>query len=175
MNYIYSTQKLGITFEPNLELNVYIDASYGVHPDGKSQTGVTICMGKGPIFARSVKQKIVSKSSTESELIALSDACSQVISTRNFITAQGLTIGPANVYQDNQSVMHLIKNGFSNSERTRHINIRYFWLKDRMESGDIKIIYLKTEDMIADILTKPIQGKLFIKLRSLLLNWYLDV
>ena len=44
-----------------------------------------------------------------------------------------------------------------------------------MESGDIKIIYLKTEDMIADILTKPIQGKLFIKLRSLLLNWYLDV
>jgi hypothetical protein len=75
------------------------------------------------------------------------------------------------VYEDNQSAIKLAENGRSNSSRTRHIAIRYFFISDRMKAGEIKVEYLNTADMIADILTKPLQGALFRRLRSLLLNW----
>ena len=55
--------------------------------------------------------------------------------------------------------------------RTKHVNIRYFWIKDRIDSGEIKVIYQPTNDMVADILTKPLQGQQFIDLRNKLLNW----
>ena len=66
--------------------------------------------------------------------------------------------------------MALVKNGRANSERSRHINIRYFFVKDRVEQGDVKIEYMPTGDMIADVLTKPLQRSLFARLRDLLLN-----
>jgi hypothetical protein len=84
---------------------------------------------------------------------------------------QGYKVGPATVYEDNQSAIKLAENGRSNSSRTRHIAIRYFFVSDRIKAGEIKVEYLKTTDMIADILTKPLQGALFRRLRSLLLNW----
>ena len=88
--------------------------------------------------------------------------------------AQGYKIGPATVYQDNQSTMALVKNGRSKSERTRHIAIRYFFMADRVASGEISVEYMPTGDMLADILTKPLQGALFKRLRNRLLNWYTD-
>ena len=65
----------------------------------------------------------------------------------------------------------MIKNGMSKSDRTRHMNVRYFWTKERVDSGDIEIVYTPTDDMIADILTKPLQGDKFRILRQFLLNW----
>ena len=56
-----------------MEVTAHIDASFGCHENGKSHTGICISLGNGPVFVRSVKQKIVTKSSTESELVALSD------------------------------------------------------------------------------------------------------
>jgi hypothetical protein len=76
------------------------------------------------------------------------------------------------VFQDNQSSMALIKNGKSNSERTRHIAIRFFFISDRVNSNEIKLQYMETENMLADVLTKPLQGELFRRLRDQLLNWY---
>ena len=69
------------------------------------------------------------------------------------------------------STIAMIKNGMSKSDRTRHMNVRYFWTKERVDSGDIEIVYTPTDDMIADILTKPLQGDKFRILRQLLLNW----
>jgi hypothetical protein len=68
--------------------------------------------------------------------------------------------------------MALIERGRSTAERTRHIKIRYFWVKDRVDMGDINIVYKPTELMIADLLTKPLQGDRFKQLRRMLLNWY---
>ena len=65
----------------------------------------------------------------------------------------------------------MAEKGRSTSDRTRHINVRYFWIKDRIDTGELELKYLATKDMIADILTKPLQGELFRKLRALLLNW----
>jgi hypothetical protein len=80
-------------------------------------------------------------------------------------------MAPAKIYQDNQSAIALVRNGKSNSERTRHIAIRFFFIADRINSKEIEIEYMKTGEMLADILTKPLQGELFRKLRSKLLNW----
>jgi hypothetical protein len=174
LRYLYGTQHLGVIIEPDANffcVRSYIDASYGVHPDGKSHTGVTISMGKGPIMSKSTKQKLVSKSSTEAELIALSDSASVVIWVRNFLTAQGYKMPPAEVYQDNTSTMAMVAAGMPTSNRTRHISIRFFFVKDRVTSGELDISYVPTVDMVSDILTKPLQGELFIKLRKELLNY----
>ena len=72
--------------------------------------------------------------------------------------------------QDNQSTMKLIFKVRLLSQRTKHIDIRYFFLKERIDNGDICVKYLPTEDMIADILTKPLQGAMFRQLRALLLG-----
>ena len=113
----------------------------------------------------------MSKSSTEAELIALSDKCGYVIWAREFLLSQGIKLGPTVINQDNQSTLCLINKGSSTSMRTKHVNIRYFWVKDRIDSGELKIVYQPTNDMVADILTKPLQGGPFIALRNKLLNW----
>ena len=154
-----------------LQVLAYIDASHAVHEDHKGHTGTIISLGRGPIYAKSGSQRINSKSSTESELIGLSDSASQVIWTRNFLLSQGYSVKASTVYQDNTSCMSLAKNGKSNSERTRHIATRFYFVKDRVDSKEIILEYLETHSMIADILTKPLQGELFFKLRKLLLNW----
>jgi hypothetical protein len=162
-----------VVLRPGLNpvLVLSIDASYGVHSDGKSHSGMTISYGKGSILAQSTKQKLVVKSSTEAELVALSDKAGLGLWCQNFLNDQGLNISSVVIKQDNQSTIALIEKGRSTSEKTRHVNIRYFWIKDRIDNGNLKVEYQATEDMVADVLTKPLQGDKFVILRNKLLNW----
>jgi hypothetical protein len=172
IRYIRATANLGITLDATKFVGVmgYIDASYGIHKDCRGHTGVVIVLGRGPIFAASSKQKINTKSSTESELVGLSDKTGEVIWVGNFLSAQGYNLEPVVVKQDNTSTMALIKNGKSNSSRTRHIAIRYYWIADRVASKELRLEYLRTEDMLADILSKPLVGAKFTQMRDQLLN-----
>jgi hypothetical protein len=175
LKYLNYDPSSGIVLKPGdqpLSINASIDASYGVHEDGKSHSGLCIALGEGPVFVRSSKQKIVSKSSTEAELISLSDGCSQIIWSRDFLIGQGYDVSAATVYQDNMSTISMVKAGKPTSDRSRHINVRYFFIKDRVDSGEIAIQYLPTDEMTADILTKPLVGEKFRKLKAKLLNWY---
>ena len=173
IQYIRGSSELGIRLSADSHLSVtaFIDASYGVHFDLKSHTGAVITLGRGPVFAKSTTQKLNTTSSAEAELVALADSSGQVLWTREFLIHQGYNIGAAIIKEDNQSAIQLIQNGKSNSARTRHIAVRYFFLTDRIKSGEISVEYLNTSDMIADILTKPLQGNMFKRLRALLLNW----
>ena len=75
------------------------------------------------------------------------------------------------IYQDNMSTMLLAKNGrASSSKRTKHINIRYFFVTDRIAKGDVSIKYCHTDRMIVDFFTKPLQGAKFRYFRNLILN-----
>lgn len=173
LKYINGTSNFGIVLEADKAICVlvWVDASYGVHADGKSHAGVCISLGRGAVYVRSGKQKLVSKSSTEAELIGLSDSLTQGIWTRDFLIFQGYTMAPATVYQDNMSTIALAEKGRSTSDRTRHISIRYFFVKDRIDSGEVRIEYMPTANMLADVLTKPLQGELFRAMRKQLLNW----
>jgi hypothetical protein len=172
LKYLNGTKTLKLTLSADtiLSLHAYIDASFAVHSDMRGHTGLIITFGCGAIFARSMKQKLVSKSSTEAELIALTDAIGQVIWTRNLLESLGYNMEPATVFQDNMSTMAMIKNGNPTSSRTRHIHIRFFFVKDRVDQAEIRIEHCPTEDMWADLMTKPLQGALFIKMRDLVLG-----
>ena len=75
------------------------------------------------------------------------------------------------MYQDNKSAILLEKNGKKSSgRRTRHINIRYFFIADRVKRGELKIEYCSTDDMPADFFTKPLQGKNFFQFRKQIMN-----
>jgi len=173
VRYLRHTRHLGIILEADKHLTViaYVDASYGVHQNMKSHTGCTIGIGRGPIYSKSSGQKLNTKSSTEAELVGLSDSTGQILWTRNFLIEQGYNVEAATIYQDNMSTIALVKNGKSNSERTRHIALRFFFVADRVASKEVKVEYMQTGEMLADILTKPLQGELFRKLRDKLLNW----
>jgi len=173
LRYINATREIGMVLEGSniATIYAYVDASFGVHYDMKSHTGSLISLGKGAIHAKSNKQRLMTKSSTESELVGLSDTLPMVIWVRNFLLEQGYNVNPAIIYQDNMSTIAMAKKGKSTNERTRHINIRYFFVKDKIESEEVTIEYLQTDEMIADLLTKPLQGEKFRRLRNLALNW----
>jgi KUP system potassium uptake protein len=128
-------------------------------------------LGKGSVFSMSRKQKINTKSSTEAELVGVDDGMPHIVWTRKFMEAQGYTISDNVVFQDNQSAMLLEKNGRSSSgRRTRHIDIRYFFVADRVKNGELRIEYCPTDDMLADFFTKPLQGSKFRTFRCRILN-----
>ena len=161
---------LTLKVDTPVKVIAYIDASYAVHADKKSHTGCIITLGKGAIYSKSSTQKLNTTSSTEAELVAMTQAGNQVLWTRNFLINQEYEVGRAVIYQDNLSTIQSDKNGRSNSERTRHIDIKFFFLHDRIKSDHIIVAYKSTKEMIADLLTKPLQGKLFQELRDQVLN-----
>ena len=173
LKYLNGSSDLGIVLWPahDVSLTAHIDASYGVHSDGKSHSGICITLGQGPIFVRSVKQRLVTKSSSEAELVAVADESTQVFWSRAFLEHQGYKLPPSKVYQDNMSTIAMVRKGKHTSSRSRHIHIRCFYLKDKIESGEVHVEHLRTGDMLSDILTKPLQGEQFRKLRSALMNW----
>ena len=101
------------------------DASFAVHEDYKSHTGITQSLGKGSFRSVSTTQRMNTRSSTEAELVAADDAMTNVPWTKWFLEQQGHSVTSNVSQQDNQAAMKLEQNGkFSSHKRTRHINIR---------------------------------------------------
>ena len=175
LRYFNDTETIGLFLGMNENnehrLICYADASHGVHFNGKSHTGIVITHGRGAIVAKSAKQKIVCRSSTESELVALSDATSLTYYELQFLQSLGIQVDFAKMYQDNTSTITMAKNGKSCSDRTKHIKLRYFFVKQFIESGEFSVTHCPTEMMTADVLTKPLQGKLFKEMRNRLLGY----
>jgi hypothetical protein len=123
-------------------------------------------------MSKSSKQKLNTKSSTEAELVGASDYLPSTIWAKMFLEAQGYEISESKFFQDNQSAMKLEKNGRAScGQKSRHIDIRYFFMKDRIKTENIDIVYCPTEQMLADFFTKPLQGKLFEKFRRVLMGY----
>ena len=166
LGYLSSTplQTLILKIGDSFEIRAYVDSSYGTYADAKSVTGTVIMLGEAPVYFKSSKQKIVTRSSTEAELVGISDALSQVLWTREYMIYQGFKIGPVTLYQDNCSTIFLANKGRSTSERTRHIKIRYFFITHYINNKEIVIEHMPTSLMIADILTKSLHGTLFTEM-----------
>lgn len=95
----------------------------------------------------------------------------QMMWTGYFLKAQGVAVVDTVLYQDNKSSMLLEKNGRASSgKRTRHIDIRFYFVADRVASGDLRIEHCPTEEMVADYFTKPLQGALFYRMRDHIMN-----
>jgi hypothetical protein len=141
------------------KIDWWVDAYYGVHSDMKSHTGGTVSMGKGCMYSTSTKQKMVTRSSTESEVLAVYEVMPQILWMANFIKDQGYDVKSSVLHQDNKSAMLLETNGRkSSTKRTRHMNIKYFYVKDNVDKKEIVIEYCPINEMIADFFTKALKG-----------------
>ncbi|CAJ1936841.1 unnamed protein product [Cylindrotheca closterium] len=173
MRYLFCTLLYHLTLS-NESLRVMkwmINASFAVHPDFKSHTGGTLSFGGGGAQVTSKKQKLNSRSSTEAELIAVDNVVMMILWTKLFMEWQGYPIEKNILYQDNKSAILLEENGCKSAgKRSQAINIRYFFITDQVEKGNVKIKYCPTDDMIADFMTKPLQGEKFCKFRDLILG-----
>jgi len=172
MKYLQATKGLVQRLEAGnaLVIKWYIDRAHAVHHDMRGHTGAAMTLGKGAAYSSSSKQKINTMSSTETELIAVNDKMGQVLWTKYFLEAQGYDI-PTVVFQDNKSTMLIERHGrASSTKRTRHINIRYFFVTDCIQRKNLTVEYCPTDDMLADFGTKPLQGKKFLDFRRMLLN-----
>jgi hypothetical protein len=153
------------------KMRTWVDAAFAVHPDMKSHTGGVISFGRGGLICKSMKHKSNVKSSTEAETVGASDYLPHTIWAMLFLEAQGYPVNESFLEQDNESAIKMEKNGrLSAGPRSRHINIRYFWIKDQVKEAGIAIRHCPTLSMLADYFTKPLQGQLFRKFKAVLLG-----
>lgn len=174
LRYLKGTTELGVTIHcEDLRLHCHCDASYGSHPNGSSHTGYVVSMGstKSYVHARSGKQKTASLSSTDAEVIALVDCLKVVVWLRDLL--QELDLGrltPTAIYQDNKSALFMVTDTRAKYRRSKHILTKIAFARDLHREGAIEMIYCDTKSMIADVLTKPLQGAQFILLICLILG-----
>ncbi len=94
-----------------------------------------------------------------------------ILWTCYFLIAQSYQVNDNVVYQDNRSAILLERNGkASSSKRTKHINIRYFFVMDRVAKGEVCLEWCPTGDMVADFMTKPLQGANFKRFQDLIMG-----
>lgn len=149
----------------------YVDAAFAVHKDMKSHTGAVFTLGKGSIMSESTKQKNNSRSSTEAELNAVDEKLSKILWVRKFLEAQGYNVKENVVYQDNTSTIKLQKNAKASSgKRTRHFDIKLFYITDLINRNEVSVEYCPTGQMLADYMTKPLVGSKFRSFRSEIMN-----
>ena len=150
----------------------WVDASYAVHPDMKSHTGGITSFGLGGFLGKSTKQKLNTKSSTEAELIGASDYLPNTIWLKLFMEAQGHKMDEVVFEQDNESAIRVETIGqMFAGQNSRHINIRYFWIKDQTKALEIDVRHCPALSMLADFFTKPLNGSLFRTFRDVILGY----
>jgi hypothetical protein len=143
---------------PSPELfTTFSDADHAGNPDnGRSTSGYIVKMGSGAISWSSRLQTIVALSTTEAEYIAATSAGQEILWLRNLLTELGYKFSsPSILHVDNRSAINVAKNP-EHHGRMKHLDLRFYWLRNEVEKGTISIQHLRTEDMPADIMTKAL-------------------
>jgi hypothetical protein len=154
-----------------LHMIVLIDSAHAVHDNMRGHTGGVTSFGTGLVDQKSSKQKMNTRSSTETEHVGTSEYLPKAIFFELFMTAQGY---PPNttLAKDNISEIRMLINGKKScTSNSKHVAIKYFWCTDRIQNGNITVKHCPTEKMIADYMSKPVQGKLFHTFRNVIMGW----
>ena len=146
----------------------YSDADWGGDSDDRhSTTGNVFILAGGAVSWLSKKQAVVALSTSEAEYMALSSAVQEALWLQKLFTNLQMTAKPITIKEDNQGAIALTQNPITHS-KTKHIDIRFHFIREAREDGSVDIIYCPTSEMIADLFTKPIPRGQFEKLRDLL-------
>ncbi|CAI7826000.1 unnamed protein product [Closterium sp. NIES-54] len=167
LHYFVSTPTVSLTYHKNAtappKLISYVDADHAGDSDNRrSRTGYIYRFEPiGPISWQSSKQELIALSSAEAEYIALCSATKEGLYLRELLEEAKLAELPNfTLFCDNQSAIRIAnKNGFAN--RTKHIALRYFFVKDEIEKGRLELSYCPTSEMAADYLTKKLGKQKF--------------
>ena len=173
--YLKATMDLGITYGKDVSLGHavvgYCDADYGGDEDTRrSTTAYLFMLGGGAITWASKLQPTVALSSAEAEYMAVSAAVQDAIYLRKLFNDLGFEQREATViHEDNQGCIALTENPVMH-KRTKHIDIRHHFIRERVESGEIVLKYVATQDQLADMLTKPLKRPELERLRSVVMG-----
>lgn len=167
LRYLAGTVDIGIIYgDPgniNKEFSGYCDADYaGDLSTRRSTTGFVFKLNGGIISWSSKLQPTVALSTTEAEYMAAAGAIKEALWLRTLFKELGMNIGTVNIFADNQSAIKLLKNPVV-SNRSKHIDVLYHFAREHVMLGDIKLDYVSTNNMMADIFTKALPEVKFIK------------
>ena len=123
-------------------------------------------MGRNLIFWTSYLQRSVARSTSEAEYMALSDCAQELVWVRRFMAELKESQNkPTVIYEDNQGCIAMSYNPVDH-RRSKHIHVRYHFLRELIQANELTVQYCPTQEMIADILNKPLPGPQFSYLRS---------
>ncbi|KMQ91779.1 integrase core domain protein [Lasius niger] len=168
LRYVIDTISLGIVYrkiENKIHLVGYSDADYASDvTTRRSTTGYIFILADGPITWTSQRQKMVTLSTTEAEYIAAATAAKEAIWLKRLLLDFGHDCTNASeLHVDNQSAIRLARNPEFH-KLTKHIDIKYHYIREKVESGELVISYIPSERQLADILTKALSKERFYKL-----------
>jgi hypothetical protein len=166
LSYLSGTRNKGVVYtqQETYNLTAYSDSDYANDEDRKSVTGYVIYAQGGPVVWKSKKQPTVAKSVCEAEYVALSDAIAELLWLK--MTLDELKVEqdrPMRLYIDNQAAKNLAENAVS-QDRTKHIDIKYHFIRQVVQSGRVQLYYVGTKENVSDLLTKSTSRAVFRKL-----------
>ena len=164
--------KLTLGLDPDIGKELFItytDADHGGCKDSrKSTSGYMVKLGQGVVSWRSKLQPVVTKSTTEAEFVAANDAGKQILWIQNLLHELGYTpCAPSVLYIDNNSALSVAKNP-DHHGRMKHLDLSYYWLREKVAMKKIEPVHLATDNMPADLLTKPLARVKVEKFRSMM-------
>ena len=174
LRYIKGTTTKGLVFRRQSDVNdknklkvyCYCDASFASNEDMKSQSGYCFRLGRnnGLYYSKSQKQSTVALSSTEAEHVAASEAVKELAWQRELLKELGFPqIEPTTIYEDNKSTIEIASNLNAQHKRVRHYQVKCEYMKEKLREGTVKFEYMKSENQIADVLTKAMTGSQYSK------------
>jgi hypothetical protein len=155
--YLAGTRELWLSYgETRRALEGYADADGSMAEDRRAISGYAFLIDGGAVSWSSKRQEIISLSTTESEYVAATHGMKEALWLRSLISEVFGKLGDATVmFSDNQSAIALARDHQYHA-RTKHIDVRYHWIRWVIEQGSIQLIYCPTNDMVADALTKAL-------------------
>ncbi|KAJ9541769.1 hypothetical protein OSB04_028275 [Centaurea solstitialis] len=163
LRYLKGTPKMGLWYpkDSSFELISFTDSNYGgCKLDRKSTSGSCQFLGDKLVSWTSKKQNCVSTSTAEAEYVAAVSCCSQVLWMKTQLLDYGYKLKRVPIYCDSESAIAITSNPVQHS-KTKHIDIRYHFIKDNVEKGNIEMFFVQTDYQLADLFTKPLDEKHF--------------
>ena len=168
LKYLKGTQNVGLWYprDSPFELIGYSDADFvGWKIDRKSTSGTCQFLGDRLVSWHSKKQQSIATSTAEAEYVAARSCCAQILWMRQQFRDYGIILGPTPIHCDNQSALVMTQNPVLHS-KTKHIDIRYHFLRDHVQKKDISMHFIGTDKQLTDIFTKALNEQRFLTLRS---------
>ncbi|MDG6632710.1 Ty1/Copia family ribonuclease HI, partial [Staphylococcus aureus] len=166
--YLRFTPELGIWYSASSTLSLcgYSDADFaGCRIERKSTSGTYHFIGSSLVSWSSRKQSSVAQSTTEAESVAAASCCSQLLRMMATLRDFGLSFSRVPLLCDSTSAISVAKNPVLHS-KTKHIDVRFHFLRDHYKKGDIDLRHVDTHHQLADIFTKPLDQSTFNRLRG---------
>ncbi len=176
LRYLAAAQDRGLTIRRStLTLSCYSDADWaGDETTRASTSGVLVLLGSNPIYWNSVRQRVVAKSSAEAEYAALNTAAGAVMYLRGIFSDLGIPQElPTVIYTDSQSAIAIAK-ADTVPKRSKHIEVRYHYIRSLIQRGLIQLRYVRSADNVADFFTKGLTKDVFEKHRDAIMNAFVE-